>query len=354
VELADYFQDDCVAGLQAKTKGIDALDAKTAALYPILLADRLELLVSLPGKMKRYTVPVAKDAIERDVRALRAKLEKRTTREYLPLSRHLYDLLIKPVEADLQLGGIDTLVFVPDAVLRIIPLAALHDGSDFLIRRLAIATSPGLTLTDPHSLEREAPKTLLMGLSDSVDGFPPLPNVDEELHQIASQFPGDIMVNQSFRRGYLQQALVKTPYRIVHIASHGQFSGDVRDNFVLAYDGKIDMDHLGELMGYNRFHDKPVELLTLSACQTAAGDEQAALGLAGIAVKAGVRSALASLWFINDPASSSLVSAFYQTLKQPSMSKAKALQQAQWQLLADKRYRHPGYWAPFLLIGNWL
>lgn len=107
-------------------------------------------------------------------------------------------------------------------------------------------------------------------------------------------------------------------------------------------------------MSLSQYRDQPVELLTLSACQTAAGDDRAALGLAGLAIKAGARSAIATLWFINDQAASLLIAAFYQQLQDAKLSKAKALQQAQLQLLADRRYQHPGYWSPFLLIGNWL
>jgi CHAT domain-containing protein len=354
LELENYFRDDCVVAWQEKAAGIDRLASRTAALYPIALSERTELLVSLPGSMERYTIPVGREQLSREAHELRARLEKRTTREYLPRAQRLYDLLIKPVEAELQKNGIDTLVFVPDAALRTIPLAALHDGRDFLVKRYAIATSPGLTLTDPHAIDREAPATLLIGLSEGTGGFSGLPNVEEELAQVSQQFPGEMMVNQAFQRGELQQRLADKLYRIVHIASHGRFSGNADDNFVLAYDGKIDMNQLGTLMSYNRFRQEPVELLTLSACQTAAGDDQAALGLAGIAVKAGARSALASLWFINDPASSSLVSGFYRALKQPGTSKAMALRHAQTELLSDPRYRHPGYWAPFLLIGNWL
>jgi CHAT domain-containing protein len=114
------------------------------------------------------------------------------------------------------------------------------------------------------------------------------------------------------------------------------------------------MDGLERVMKLSRFRDEPVELLTLSACRTAAGDERAALGLAGIAVKAGARSALATLWYINDQASSEMVAEFYRRLAEPDMSKARALQEAQRTLMRDPRYRHPGFWSPFLLIGNWL
>ena len=114
------------------------------------------------------------------------------------------------------------------------------------------------------------------------------------------------------------------------------------------------MNRLENLLQLSQSRDKPVELLTLSACQTAVGDERAALGLAGIAIKAGVRSALASLWFVNDEATSQLVIEFYKQLQNPALSKAQALQNAQKKLAAQRNFRHPAFWAPFLLIGNWL
>ena len=114
------------------------------------------------------------------------------------------------------------------------------------------------------------------------------------------------------------------------------------------------MDALETYMANTKFRKNPIELLTLSACQTAVGDEKAALGLGGIAVKAGARSALATLWYINDYASSKLIQEFYINLKDAKNSKAVALQAAQLSLIKDARFKHPSYWAPFLLIGNWL
>jgi CHAT domain-containing protein len=141
---------------------------------------------------------------------------------------------------------------------------------------------------------------------------------------------------------------------MVHIASHGEFAGDVDQTFLLAFDGRLTIDRLDETIGLLRFRKDPLDLLTLSACETAAGDDRAALGLAGIAVRAGARSALATLWHVNDEASSSLVAEFYRRLRDPSVSRSAALQQAQVKLIQERRYQHPGYWAPFLLINNWL
>jgi CHAT domain-containing protein len=163
-----------------------------------------------------------------------------------------------------------------------------------------------------------------------------------------------MLENKAFTVSNFEQDLDKTPYSIVHVASHGKFEKDARNTFLLTYNGKLDMDTLEGFMASTTYREQPVELLTLSACQTAVGDDQAALGLGGVAVKAGARSALASLWYINDEASSLLITEFYKNLKDPGVSKAQALQQAQLVLLNDPRYHHPSYWAPFLLIGNWL
>jgi CHAT domain-containing protein len=140
----------------------------------------------------------------------------------------------------------------------------------------------------------------------------------------------------------------------LHIATHGKFSTSVNDSFLLTFDEKLTMSTLDQLIGLFRFREDPLELLTLSACQTGVGDDRAALGLAGVAIKAGARSALATLWFINDEASAELVSEFYRQLRNPKLSKAQALQLAQQRLLADRVYEHPAYWSAFLLLNNWL
>ena len=140
----------------------------------------------------------------------------------------------------------------------------------------------------------------------------------------------------------------------MHVASHAEFGGDIESAYIVMYDEKLGMSRLSEIVGLTQFRDEPLELLTLSACRTAAGDERSALGLAGMAVKAGARSTLASLWYIEDEASSQLVTAFYSDLARPGTSRAASLQSAQKSLLAERRFRHPFYWAPFILIGSWL
>ena len=353
-ELEDYFQDDCVAALKSKTTGIDKLAADTAALYPIILPDRLAILVSLPAGLRVYSTPVGARDLEAEVRALRRTLENRTTREYLSHARQIYNWLVRPVEADLARSGVKTLVFVPDGVLRTIPLSALHDGKSFLVERYAIATSPGLTLTDPRPLSGIAPLVLTAGLTESVQGFSSLPAVKEEIAAVGSLYPGTVLEDQAFQTERFRQELKLHPYSIVHVASHGEFSANAQDTFLLTHDSRITLNQLEAQLGGTTYRDNPVQLLVLSACQTAAGDDRAALGLAGVAVKAGARSALATLWSVSDVASSQLVGEFYHNLGERGLNKAEDLRKAQKAIMADRRYRHPFYWSPFLLIGNWL
>lgn len=353
-ELEDYFQDDCVTAFQTRITPLDRIGGTTGILYPILFPEQTILLLSLPDGLRKITVPVSRVDLTTEIRALRAKLEKRTTWAFLPHARQLHRWLIDPLEPILAEYNIDTLVIVPDGPLRTIPLSTLYDGTRFLIQRYAIATTPGLTLTDARPIERKQIRILLGGLTKSVQNFPPLVYVQDELDSIERLYNTVRLQDAAFLSSRIERELADTPYSIVHIASHGEFKGNADQSFVLTYDGKLTMNQIERDIGRTKFRHKPVELLTLSACQTAAGDDRAALGLAGAAIKSGARSVLASLWFINDQASSQLVSVFYRQLSNPGMSKARALQQAQLQLLQNPRYEHPGYWSPFLLIGNWL
>jgi CHAT domain-containing protein len=353
-EIRDYFRDECVDLMRARITKLDQVSPTTAVIYPIVLPDRTEILIHLPGGIMRVSVPVRGEVLTKEVRAFRRSLEKRTTIEYLPLAQQLYDRLIRPLDPHLTAQKLDTLVFVPDGPLRTIPLAALHDGQRFLINKYAVATSPGLTLTDPHPLSKTRPNVLSSGITLAVQGFPPLPNVSEELQTIRTLYGGDQLVDQEFMVARLENELKAGPFTILHIASHGRFTSDVNDTFLLTFDSKLTMSELDRLIGLFRYRQDPLELLTLSACQTAVGDERAALGLAGVAIKAGARSALATLWFINDEASTRLVSEFYRQLHDAPVSKAVALQRAQLALLQDAVYEHPAYWSPFLLLNNWL
>jgi CHAT domain-containing protein len=355
VELEDYFKDDCAADLTSRVRPLDQPGERTAVLYPVLLADRTELILSLPdGRLVSARSSATAEEVTAAAQRLRGLLETPDQPGWLRQSLYLYDQLIRPVEPLLAGAEVQTLVFVPDGALRSIPIAALHDGTYFVAERWAVATSLGLNLLDTRPLAEGDVNVLVGGLTQSVQGFAPLPGVKDEIEALAKVLgPKRVLVDQDFVRPELGAALGRTPFNVIHIASHGQFAANPKDSFILTWDGQLDMDQLAELVGLSRFRDQPVEILTLSACQTAAGDDRSALGLAGLAVKVGARSALAALWEVNDASTSALMPRFYASLLEPGVNKAEALRRAQRTLMADKATVHPYYWAAFLLIGNW-
>lgn len=351
-ELRDYFRDECVIDLEAKNTRLEAVAKKVAVVYPIVLPERLELLVSLPGGLKRYTVPIESATLWSTVRRFRETVEMRDAEVRVRgAGRMLYEWLVQPFAQELD--DVDTLVFVPGGALRTAPLAALYDGEDYLVRRFRVVVTPGLALTDPRPLKREGAQFVMAGLSVPVQDFPALPAVPRELEAVQQLYGGRILLDREFTSDRLKQSLAR-PVTVLHIASHAQFTGEDQSSFLLTYDGRLSMADLDRYLGVTRFRDQPLELLVLSACDTANGNERAALGLVGVGIKAGARSAMGSLWAIDDKAAAELVMAFYRGLKAPGVSKAEALQAAQWEMLGDRRYGHPYYWSAYVLVNNWL
>lgn len=355
VELEDYLQDECINLLRAKAARVEDIGRKTAVVYIIPLPTRTELLVGIGSELKRVRVPVGAERLTQEVRLFRSHLERRIANDYLMEARRLYQWLIAPIRELLDAGGIRTLVFVPDGALRTIPMSALQDGERFLIEQFAIAVSPGLTLLGPQPTQWSRVQALKAGLAEAVQNHPPLPYVTAELETVQKLFGGPTLMDREFVLPALKKDFTEAQYQLVHFATHGQIDRDANKSYILTHDGKLTLDQLEELIRPSQFRGRAVELLTLSACQTAAGDDRAALGLAGVAVKAGARSALATLWFVHDESTALLVGEFYSQLKNdPAITKARALQLAQLKVLRDERFEHPSYWAPYLMIGNWL
>lgn len=383
-ELAAYFRDDCASSLPERA--ITDVTAGTAVVYIIPLRDRIELLVNVPPAGSQTTAaaggaenlvqldptPVTAAQLDRTAGQFRNALEDRARTAYKDRGEELYKWLIKPVVPLLTERQVNTLVFVPDGVLRSIPMSALYDGKEFLVQKYAVAVTPGLRLMDSgRGGNRAGVKLLINALSEEVrfenpgepdEVFPALKNVPVEVQNLKDTFGPDrqgTLMNEQFKVENVEGQLRDTPeYSIVHVASHGEFRGDVKRTFLVAHEEKVTLNRLENLIKRKQFAirkgETPVDLLTLSACQTAAGDDRAALGLAGVAIKAGARSALASLWYINDDSSVRLVSEFYRQLAaRPDLTKAQALREAQLSLLRDPDLQHPLYWAPFLMIGNW-
>jgi CHAT domain-containing protein len=358
-ELQNFFGDDCVqvesdrfdSGSKANFKS--ALKEDTAIVYNILLDNRTEIILrSSKDTLRLYHVPVGAAAIQKEVNQLRGFLEKRSTDEYLPQVQKLYKLLIEPMEGDLAALQPKTLVFVNDGVLRKIPMAALHDSEKFLIQKYAIATTPSLSLTSTKGLDRHNLRALILGLTVERAPFAALPNVEIELNTVADIVKGTKLLDAEFTVSELDKILRNESYPIVHMATHGRFGIDAETTFLQTYDGRMGINQLDDLLRSRR-GQQAVDLLTLSACQTAVGDDRSALGIAGVAVRAGVRSALASLWFINDQATVPLIRAFYENLSKENLSKAQALQEAQIKMIQNPDLNHPAVWSSFILIGNW-
>ncbi|MGK7914290.1 MAG: CHAT domain-containing protein [Prochloraceae cyanobacterium] len=391
-ELDNFFSDPCSPVADKKVL-IDEVDQQAAVIYPIILEDRLEVIVTLPGQpLQLYTTNITPKEVNNKITELRRKtltnpgfaedfrgargnpqqqalvrqsLDRSLNRNILPLAQEIYNWLIADAEPLFQQNNIKTLVFVLDGPLRSIPMSLLYDGQQYLIEKdYNIALTAGLQLTNPRPLKRQPIKVLAAGTTKAAIGFPPIPKVEEELNLIGDLFPNSqVLLNEEFTRASLREQLEAEDYPIVHLATHGQFGSTSDQTFILSGspaedDLKINVKQFDDLLRVsNRRGFQPIELLVLSACETAQGDNQAILGLAGVAVRAGAQSTIATLWGANDEATAELMGYFYKNLNQnQEISKAKALRDAQLTLLQDpdSQYSHPYYWAPFVLIGNWL
>ena len=353
-EIEDYFGNQCVVITDSGDGPGTSGESGVAVIYPVLLEDRIEVLVEADGVLFQFTTPVGEKEATQTVRDLRLNLERSSSgTAYLAPAQRLYDWLIGPSIDIFERQNIDTLMMVPGGSLRTIPIAALHDGERFLVERYAIANTPAIGLLEqPESEPKEFSKLLIGGLTESVQGFSELPSVAREISTISSMFPSQTMIDEAFRLGSVQQHLVSSEFSIAHFATHGEFSGDFTQSFIVTYDDKLTLNGLKTIL--DQRGDDPLDLLVLSACETAAGDDRAALGLAGVAVQSGAKSAVASLWYISDKATAELMSVFYTKLSDPNLTKAESLRQAQLSLLARETFSHPSYWAPYLLIGSWL
>ncbi len=380
-ELVEFFRQDC---LTAQPRQIDEIDQKAAVIYPIVLNDQLEVVVTLPNLdasqssktvLRHYRTRLDRNQVEGILEKLRegtatsraagirVGLSEEEIRdrqqESLVLAQQVYGWLIKPFEEDLEKSGVETLVFILNGPLVNLPMPVLHDGEKFLVQKYAIAQTPGLELLDPKPLERGELSVLKGGLSEAREGFSALPNVKRELADLEDklEIPGEVILNQDFTRAAIQNAIDEVPFPVVHLATHGQFSSNLEKTFLVTWDGPLNIDELKDLLGREEGGRNAIELLVLSACETATGDKRGALGLAAVAVRSGARSTLATLWQVDDEGTAELMIRFYQELKDTKISKAEALRRAQRSFIEQpegSKFREPYYWAPFVLVGNWL
>ncbi|ARV63167.1 hypothetical protein BZZ01_22420 [Nostocales cyanobacterium HT-58-2] len=360
-ELDNFLRSACLTPKQELDPVVDQKDQQAAVLYPIILPDHLDVILKLPKQeLRHYKTIIAQEQVERVVEELREYLRDVTrTSGVKQLSQQIYDWLIRPAQKELSESGIKTLVFVLDAGLRNLPMSVLYDKQQqkYLVEKYAIAIAPGLQLLAPKPLQQVKLNTLAAGVAAgrAIENrkFPPLENVPRELKQIQSEIPtAEELLDQQFTEHNLQNQLQSVPFSVVHLATHGEFSSDPEKTFIVTWDKLLKVKEFDNLLRVNDTRrSNTIELLVLSACKTAVGDKRAALGLAGVAVQAGARSTLATLWSVDDESTANLMSQFYQELK-AGVNKAEALQHAQLAIFAQEK--SPYFWAPFVLLGNWL
>lgn len=361
-ELDNFLREACLQGQRVILDQIvDQDNPSSAILYPIILPEQLQVIVKIPQQpLRHFTINKSQVEVERTLAQLQEYiLEPDRTEEVQTLSNSVYNWLIQPIASDLATSQVNTLVFVLDGALRNIPLAALYDGEKYLVEKYAVALSLGLQLLAPKSLAQKPVSVLAAGLVQpppQFPRFPPLPGIKLEFDLIAQTGASTKkLLDQDFTSTSLEKNVNTVAFNVLHLATHGQFSSRPEDTFILASDGSINVLQFDNLLrSQSETNTQILELLVLSACQTATGDNRATLGLAGTAVKAGARSTLASLWHINDQSTAILIGEFYSELINNQVTKAEALRRAQVKLLTNyPNYSRPGYWAAYVLVGNW-
>ncbi len=423
-ELQDFLGDRCATeAVQGGTSR--ALPVGTAVLYPLILPDRLELLLVSGKGIIRRSAAVRGPDLRDEATAYAASL-RRGLPDTRGAARHLNDWLLAPLSETLAAQGIKHLIVVPDGVIRLVPMAALHDGTRYAVEKYAISMVTGMSMTNVNEPAQDSMMALVAGLSqpgpvvnklgpllaaqiidpdvevgtisqghaqhgelrairklevrakatEGMDGAAgrvnaaspsarpdeiqalrerlALPGVREEVRGLGSILTGQSLLDTEFTVERFRNAVTSGDYRILHIASHGVFGGNAESSFIMAYDDVLDMNALQNLLKAEKFQKAPIELLSLSACETAEGNDRAPLGISGAAIKARAKSVLGTLWPVEDNAAKTLMQHLYTGLAREHLGKAEALRQAQLRLLHDPATQHPFYWAPFVLIGNWL
>ena len=365
-ELQNFLKCDLVDVSQKLKQPIpQVINQNTVLLYPIILKDKIMIISQRSGQEPQYYIHenLPYQQVEKTLKDLQKHLKEPSRTKVIQAdSSQLYDWIIRPFEKELESeisqdkSQIRSLVFVLDGSLRNIPMGVLYDRQrqHYLIERYAIALTPGLQLlkaAKPSHLS----SALLGGLSQEYTvnekRYSALPNILGELSAIQSVIPSVELINENFTRVNLRKQLNSDSFSIIHLATHGQFSSDPEETFLILSDGQIKAEELNNLLQ----DETAIDLLVLSACETATGDRRAVLGLAGVSVRSGVNSTLATLWQVNDRSTAQLMSQFYHYLNlNPKMTKAEALRQAQLELwnYQEADWEDPFFWASYILVGN--
>jgi len=352
---------------------LDGLGEGSVALYTLVVKDKYRVILFTHRVKVARQYPIKVD-INRKVMALRNALQDPKS-DPRPFAKELYDILVGPIAKDLDTVNAKTLMWSLDGTLRYIPIAALYDGEKYLVERYRNEIFTPASTSTLRLRPEPSWRGLGAGVSTFSQGFDPLPAVVDELNGIfrneddptatRGTFPGKVMLNDQFTKDAMIAALQSGHYKLVHVASHFKLiPGDGLSSYLVL--GK------GEKLTGAEIKDLPnifggVDLLTLSACNTAVGvgaNGAEVDGFGNLAQEGGAKAVIASLWSVADTSTGVLMQKFYQFRireGQPA-SKAESLQEAQLSFLhkqvksselSDKDYSHPYFWAPFILIGNW-
>ncbi|WP_237747999.1 CHAT domain-containing protein [Spirulina subsalsa] len=363
VELENFLR--CrILPLVPITQNLNHLDDQTALIYPILFKHKMVIIVKFPQQpFKAYWVDKSREEIEDKALYFQDLfIKNEAVSDIIDLGTNLYETLIRPWETELnKQPNLKHLVFILDGALRNIPMSALWDTNhqEYLGQKpYSLSILPNLNVFDLQRAATTKLNVLLLGVSEERriedQRFWVLENVEQELEEIAAIFPAKTLLNAEFSKQALQQVLETESFSAIHIASHGKFSSNLENTYVMTYEELLRINTLQALIRTN-FERRltPLEILTLSACQTATGDNRATLGLAGIAVRSGAKTTLASLWQVNDASTRELMTEFYRQLQNPEITKAEALYLAQQKLINHAQYDSPVHWAAYILVGNW-
>ncbi|MGB2923952.1 MAG: CHAT domain-containing protein [Limnothrix sp.] len=388
-EFSDYFNKDVPDFEQQPAdirKTLETVAAQTghryAMVYVAYKEEGLEFLLFAPGAEPQslYTADANQEQLTEMVNKFRSDLVlslRRTNTNYLDTSQALYQALIEPLEAYLNSNNIDGLIFSMDQGLRNLPLAALHDGDRYLIEKYSLAMIPSFADINSDYLSLQKTPVLAMGAENFKD-LEPLPGAALEINAIADITTGKSVLNEEFSVKNLTTLRSAQNFPIVHLATHAEFNaGSPKKSSIYLWNDELRLNDIDDL----KLDNPPLELLVLSACQTAVGSKDAELGFAGLTIASGSKTALGSLWYVSDSGTLVLMQDFYNYLQTQS-TKSEALRQAQLSMLkgelkiVDGQLRstsgtravlkvadsmanfnpdqltHPYYWSAFTLVGQ--
>jgi CHAT domain-containing protein/tetratricopeptide (TPR) repeat protein len=332
---------------------------KAVLLYPLILDDRIELIImNAKTPPLRRTVKIKREQLNQEIVDFLSGLRDAGSEDVKEPAQKLYKILIQPFEAELKELKIDTIIYAPDGQLRYIPLSALHDGKQWLVEKYRVnnITAESLTSFTPKPLAK--PRILAGAFGGKAGdktraGFDGLPATLIEVQEIASLFPN----TTTFTEAEFSKQITETKansHTILHLATHGQLSvGTPEDSFILFGNGE--KATIREIQDWSLSN---VDLVILSACQSGIGSKLGTgveiLGLGYQMQAAGARVAIASLWLVNDVGTQALMTAFYSELQKGDVTVTEALRRAQVTLIKSPKYNHPNYWSAFFAIGNGL